>query len=136
VTGQARGRWQRTCRVSVAVACASLAACVQKAYERTVVFVVDVSRVPNVSAVGVRGEGAPLSWQRDTPMTPVKDSAGLYTATVTARTGFLATEVKFVVNGMFEFSGTADESNRIVQLPRTTTGGDTVRFRAVFNSRD
>lgn len=110
-------------------------ACVQKAYERTVVFVVDVSGVPNVNTVGVRGEGAPLSWQRDTPMTPVKDSAGLYTATVTARTGFLATEVKFVVNGVFEFSGAADESNRSVRLPRTTTGGDTVRFRSVFNSR-
>jgi putative oxidoreductase len=109
-------------------------ACVQK-YERTVIFVVDVSGVPNVTTVGVRGEGAPLSWQRDTPITPVKDSAGLYTATVTARTGFLAREVKFVVNGVFEFSGTADEASRVVRFPRTTTGGDTVRFRAVFNSR-
>jgi putative oxidoreductase len=135
VTTHTNSAWRRLSRGLALATCALSAACVQKAYERTVVFVVDVSRVPNVNTVGVRGEGAPLSWERDTPMTPVRDSAGLYTATVTARTGFLATEVKFVVNGEFEFSGTPDQSNRVVELPRTTTGGDTVRFRAVFNTR-
>ena len=109
--------------------------CVQKAYVRTVVFRVDVSRVPNVQSVGVRGADQPLSWQQDTPMVPVPDSAGLYTATVSARTGRLMTEVKFVVNGTFEFSSSQNQENRQVRLPRTTTGGDTVVYRAVFDQR-
>lgn len=68
-------------------------------------------------------------------MRPVPDSAGLYTATVTTRTGRLITEVKFVVNGTFEFADAEDQENRRVPLPRTTTGGDTLVYRAVFNSR-
>ncbi|AMW03790.1 hypothetical protein [Gemmatimonas phototrophica] len=109
--------------------------CVQEAYVRTVIFRVDVSRVPDVRSVGVRGADLPLSWQQDTPMVPVPDSAGLYTATVSARTGRLVTEVKFVVNGTFEFSSSQDQGNRQVRLPRTTTGGDTVVYRAVYDQR-
>jgi putative oxidoreductase len=109
--------------------------CVQKAYDRTVIFRVDVSRVPDVQSVGVRGANQPLSWDKDTPMVPVPDSAGLYTATVTAHTGGLMTEVKFVVNGTFEFSTAQNQENRRVSLPRTTTGGDTLVYRAVYDQR-
>lgn len=109
--------------------------CVQAAYDRTVVYVVDVSAVPNVTTVGIRGEDQPLSWGRDTPLTPVADSAGLYTATVTTKTGRLTTEVKFVVNGTFEYSDSQDDSNRKVSLPPTITGGDTIRYRAVYGKR-
>jgi hypothetical protein len=122
-------------RIACATLCLSLVGCVQKAYDRTVLFVVDVSGVPNVTTVGVRGENKPLSWREDTPMTAVPDSAGLYTVAVTTHTGGLATEVKFVVNGTFEFSDSQDDSNRKVSLPRTTTGGDTIRFRAVYGKR-
>lgn len=131
-------RLRRVARVAGAAStllCISLVGCVQKAYDRTVLFVVDVSSVPNVTTVGVRGENRPLSWREDTPMTAVPDSAGLYAVAVTTHTGGLATEVKFVVNGEFEFSNSQDESNRVVTLPKTTTGGDTIRFRAVFNRR-
>jgi hypothetical protein len=65
----------------------------------------------------------------------VADSPGLYTATVTTKTGRLTTEVQFVVNGTFEFSDSQDDSLRKVSLPRTTTGGDTIRFRAVYGKR-
>ena len=68
-------------------------------------------------------------------MVPVPGSAGLYTTTVTGRTGRLVTEVKFVVNGTFEFSDSQNQENRKVPLPRTTTGGDTLIYRAVFNTR-
>ena len=113
----------------------AVSGCVQAAYDRTVVYRVDVSAVPNVSTVGLRGGDQPLSWRTDTPMVPVPDSAGLYTATVTTRTGRLVTEVKFVVNGTFEFSDAQNQENRKVPLPRTTTGGDTLIYRAVFNTR-
>ncbi|MCO4099309.1 MAG: hypothetical protein HEQ38_07905 [Gemmatimonas sp.] len=105
------------------------------AYDRTVLYVVDVSAVPTVSSVGLRGADRPLSRPNDTPLTPVADSAGLYTATVTAKTARLTTGVKVVVNGTFEFSDSQDDSNRHVSLPQTTTGGDTIRFRATHDKR-
>jgi hypothetical protein len=82
--------------------------CVQKSYDQSVTVLLDVSGIPNIKTVGVRGEGKPLSWETDLPLTEVvKDS--LYTATVTANTGYLFTEIKFVVNGKFEFK---DQPNR------------------------
>jgi putative oxidoreductase len=122
-------------RTVTLVAATATGGCVQAAYDRTVVYRVDVSALPNVSSVGLRGEDQPLSWDQDTPMMPVPDSAGLYTATVTTRTGRLITDVKFVVNGRFEFSDAKNQENRKVPLPRTTAGGDTLLYRAVFNQR-
>lgn len=106
-----------------------LGACVQPAYDRTVVYEVDVSAMPNVQRVGVRGSDAPLSWNTDLPLTP-RDSSGIYTATVTYRTGRLVTDVKFTVNGNFEL---VDRPNRTVRVPKTTVGGDTTVFRAIFD---
>ena len=126
---------RRMVRAGVFTTVAASMGCVQAAYDRTVVYVVDVSAVPNVTTVGIRGEDTPLSWGSDTPLTPVADSPGLYTATVTTKTGRLTTEVQFVVNGTFEFSDSQDDSLRKVSLPRTTTGGDTIRFRAVYGKR-
>jgi putative oxidoreductase len=118
----------RTLRVGAALL---LAACVQPAYDRTVVYELDVSRVKGVQAVGVRGADRPLSWEQDTPLTPViRDS--LYRAVVTYHTGYLATEVKFTVNGTFEL---ANSDNRKVRLTKTTVGGDTTVYRAVFDVR-
>lgn len=110
---------------------ALLTGCVQPAYDRTVVYELDVSHVPGLQHVGVRGGDRPLSWEQDTPLTAVvRDS--LYRATVTYHTGYLATEVKFTVNGTFEL---ADGANRTVRLARTTVGGDTTIYRAVFDVR-
>jgi putative oxidoreductase len=109
----------------------SLGACVQRAYDRTVVYELDVSRVRGVQVVGVRGGDRPLSWERDTPLVPLSADS-LYRAVVTYHTGYLATEVKFTVNGSFEL---ANGDNRTVRLARTTTGGDTTVYRAVFDVR-
>ena len=99
-------------------------ACVQPAYDRTVVYEVDVSAVPGVKTVGVRGENLPLSWQKDLALTAVVPDS-LYRVAVTHHTGYLATEVKFVVNDQFELD---NKPNRRVEFT-----GDTTRYQATFN---
>ncbi len=116
----------RCAAVSAAV---MLTGCVQPAYDRTIVYELDVSNVPNVKTVGVRGRDKPLSWQSDVVLTqPV--AGGPYVAAVTYHTGYLVTEVKFTVNGEFEL---AEQDNRTVRVPPTRTGGDTTVYRAKFN---
>lgn len=119
-------------RVLLAAVVVVGSACVQKAYDRVVVYRVSVSGVPDVQSVGLRGQGNPLSWSKDLPLTPVPDSAGLYQVVVTHHTGSIATEVKFTVNGQFEFEG---GDNRIVRVKPTTIGNDTTVYRGVFNVR-
>ncbi len=114
----------------ITLVAALLASCVQPAYDRTVLYQLDVSAIPNVRTVGVRGRDKPLSWDADVALTQSASGAP-YTAAVTYHTGYLITEVKFVVNGEFELPG---KDNRKVRLARTTTGGDTTVYRAVFNT--
>jgi hypothetical protein len=102
--------------------------CVQKAYERTVVYELDVSALDSVKTVGLRGDNLPLSWQQDQAMTAVVADS-LYRTTVTYRTGYRATEVKFTVNGTFEFD---NGDNRRVPFEMN---GDTTIYRARFNVR-
>ncbi len=84
--------------------------------------------VPNktsIQTVGVRGNGKPLSWDEDLEMKAVvKDS--LYTATVTAVTGYKFSEVKFTVNGEFELK---DQPNRRIVF----SDKDTTYYNAQFN---
>jgi hypothetical protein len=125
----ARRHWTSACRLLfVGLACSG---CVQPSYDRTIVYRVDVSKVPDVRTVGIRGGDSPLSWSTDLAMTAERPES-LYTATVTYRTGYLATEVKFTVNGVFELQ---DGENRRVRVAKTTTGGDTTIYSAVFDRR-
>jgi putative oxidoreductase len=102
-----------------------LNSCVQKSYEQTVEVTLDVSGLGKIKTVGLRGEEKPLSWDNDYPLHEiVKDS--LYSASLTGKTGYLQTEVKFVVNGEFELK---DKQNRkIVFAPSRKT-----IFKAKFN---
>ncbi|CAN1572796.1 hypothetical protein MCERE19_03382 [Spirosomataceae bacterium] len=84
--------------------------CVQKSHNQTVTVVLDVSDIPEVKSVGVRGNDKPLSWKQDFEMKPLVNDS-LYTATFSGKTGLLFTEVKFVVNGEFELE---DQDNRRV----------------------
>lgn len=102
-----------------------LTSCVQKAYEKTVTFTVDVSSVKNVKNVSLRGNEKPLSWQKDRAMTPIKQDS-LYTVTVTFLTGYKFTEVKFVVNDEFELK---DKDNRRIEY----SSSDTTMYHAVFD---
>jgi putative oxidoreductase len=94
-----------------------LSSCVQKSYQRTVVLLLDVSKVKDIKSVGIRGNGKPLSWDQDYPMQEVvKDS--LYKAVITTQTGFLFAELKFTVNGNFELK---DKDNRRIYFDKNGT---------------
>ena len=102
-----------------------LPGCVQKAADKTVVYLLDVSGHPHVQQVGLRGRDKPLSWDYDLVLTPLKKDS-LYRAVVTTRTGYKITEVKFTLNGEFELK---DQDNRRIEFgPR-----DTAVYRARFN---
>jgi hypothetical protein len=101
------------------------ASCVQKTYKKTVVITLSVPNKKEVKAVGIRGEGKPLSWDTDIEMQPVvKDS--LYTTTITAVTGYKFGEIKFTVNGEFELK---EQPNRRVVF----SDKDTTYYNAVFD---
>jgi putative oxidoreductase len=103
----------------------TLPGCVQPAYDRTVIYDLDVSALDDVKTVGIRGSDSPLSWERDSALVPVvKDS--LYRVVITYRTGYLITQAKFTVNGEFELK---DRDNRRI----TFATGDTTIYRARFN---
>ena len=103
----------------------AFASCVQKTYKKTVVCNLNVAGIKNITAVGVRGEGKPLSWNSDLPLTEVvKDS--LYTITLSGETGYKFTELKFTVNGAFELE---NKNNRRIIFNE----GDTTIYNAVFN---
>lgn len=98
--------------------------CVQKSYKRTVTFTVDVSKIKNINSVGIRGE-KPLDWNYDTEMKMVKKDS-IFTLTKTFETGYKFVEVKFTVNGDFEFK---DQANRKVVF---AVDGET-NYQAVFD---
>ena len=103
----------------------SLVGCVQKSYKKTVVVTLAVPGAKDIKSVGIRGQGKPLSWDHDFDMTlVVKDS--LYTATITAVTGYKFAEIKFTVNGEYELK---DQPNRKVLF----SDKDTTYYTAVFN---
>ena len=103
-----------------------LSSCVQKTFKRVVVVTLDVSKVKAVLWVGIRGNGRPLSWDKDYPMQEVvKDS--LYKAVITTDTGYLFAEVKCTVNGNFELQ---EKSNRRINFD---TKRDTTFVKFVFD---
>lgn len=105
--------------------CWTALSCVQKSYDQTITVVLDVSEIPNIKTVGVRGSDKPLSWREDFEMKQlVKDS--LYTVTFSGKTGLLFTEIKFVVNGEFEFK---DQYNRRVFFDKSRK----TIYKATFN---
>lgn len=104
---------------------AVLAGCVQKTYNKTVVYTLRVEGMKGIQSVGIRGTDKPLNWNADYTLTAVKPDS-LYQATITYQTGYKFTEIKFVVNGQFELE---NAPNRRVVFSDT----DTTRYSAVFN---
>jgi PBP1b-binding outer membrane lipoprotein LpoB len=103
-----------------------LTGCVQPSYNRTVLVTLDVAALKDIETVGIRGEGKPLSWENDYPMTEVvKDS--LYRAIMTTKTGYLFAEYKCTVNGNFELQ---NQPNRRVNFD---TKKDTTYVNLVFD---
>jgi hypothetical protein len=104
---------------------ALLAACVQETYTKTVVYTLHLTRAEATPTVGIRGNNKPLTWQSDTKMS-LNSPDSTYRATVTYRTGYKFTEVKFVVNGTFEL---AERPNRRVVF----SDADTTYYEGTFN---
>ncbi|AYL98889.1 hypothetical protein HYN43_028045 [Mucilaginibacter celer] len=99
--------------------------CVQKTRNVTIQLNLRLAGMKNITQVGVRGNGKPLSWQKDLVMSPViKDS--LYTVTIHAITGYNFAEIKFTVNGTMELDGMP---NRRVDFK----GAKSLTYNAVFN---
>jgi hypothetical protein len=129
--GLACGAHRATLRATLLAA--TCVACVQPAHERVVVYEVDVSRAPALRAagmhvVGIRGGDQPLSWERDAALVAVRPDS-LYRTVVTYRTGALVTEVKFTVDGAYEFANGDNRTIRFAPL------GDTTIVRATFDVR-
>ncbi len=102
--------------------------CVQKTYQKTVVFELDVSQLKNIETVGIRGDDQPLSWNNSTAMTAIKKDT-TYTVTTTFVTGYKFTEVKFTVNDEFELKG---KDNRRINFSEK----DITYYKAVFDKAE
>ncbi|MDI5886900.1 hypothetical protein [Flavobacterium yafengii] len=104
-----------------------LTSCVQKTYQKTVVFTLDASEIKNIKNVGIKGNDKPLSWSKSSEMRTIKKDS-LYQLTTTFETGYTFTEIKFIVNDSLEFE---NQDNRRVNFSTT----DTTFYRAKFNSK-
>jgi hypothetical protein len=102
-----------------------LSSCVQKSYEQTVTLFLDVSQLSDIKTVGVRGEHAPLNWDKDLEMKAIKKDS-LYSVTLSGKTGYKFESIKFVVNGEFELK---EKPNRKVYFDESKK----TIYRAKFN---
>lgn len=108
---------------------ALFAGCVQPTVEKTVLVQLVVRGKVGIKTVGIRGDGNPLSWDEDHFLEPVVVDS-LYETSFKSRTGFLYTEYKFTVDGVYEWKG--DPARRIYYKQ----AGDTILVRAVFGERE
>jgi hypothetical protein len=102
-----------------------LTGCVQKTYQKTVVFTLDASEIKNIKTAGIKGNDKPLSWSKSSEMKAIKKDS-LYQLTITFETGYSFTEIKFMVNDSLEFE---NKDNRRVNFSTT----DTTFYKAKFN---
>jgi hypothetical protein len=102
-----------------------LTSCVQKTYQKTVVFTLDASEIKNIKTVGIKGNDKPLSWSKSSEMKAIKKDS-LYQLITTFETGYTFTEIKFMVNDSLEFE---NKDNRRVNFSTT----DTTFYKAKFN---
>jgi len=99
--------------------------CVQKTYDRKVVYTLEIKGKDNIKSVGIRGNDKPLNWEQDFPMEAIKPNK-LYQTTVTYKTGYKFTEVKFVVDNKFELK---ESPNRRIEFKNNGT----TYYKATFN---
>ncbi len=111
--------------IAVLITISFFTSCVQKKYKKTVVFTVNTSAKKNITTVGIRGNGKPLSWNEDVALVASnKDSS--YSIPITFETGYTFTEVKFVINDTLELQ---DKGNRRINFEK----GDTTFYQCVFD---
>lgn len=89
----------------------TLVSCVQKAYERKVELTLRLPKKQAVTTIGVYGSDKPLSWQQPLSLEPIIADS-VYRVTFTSKTGYLQTELKFMVNDQWELN---NQPNRILK---------------------
>ncbi len=99
--------------------------CVQKTTNQTITFELNVKGIPNIKTVEIRIDNEAIKWEKEMEMKPIiKDS--LYSLTLTGKTGYLFTEVKFKINGEYELK---ELPNRKVIFDKSGT----TLFKSTFN---
>lgn len=99
--------------------------CVQKTANQTITFELNVKGIPNIKTVEIRIDNEAIGWEKEMEMKPIiKDS--LYSLTLTGKTGYLFTEVKFKINGEYELK---ELPNRKVIFDKSGT----TLFKSTFN---
>lgn len=88
------------------------ASCVQKEYEKTITFKVDMTHVENVKNVGIKGNFTNQRWEETIPLTD-ENKDGIYVITLSQQTATNAIEFKFVNNDIYELK---DQENRRIQF--------------------
>lgn len=87
----------------LALACL-FCACVQKTSFHTVYFRLRLPPGQSADSVSIRGGDAPLSWDRDTLLRKLPGDS-VYALSITYRSGYRFTEVKFAADGHLELEG-------------------------------
>lgn len=100
--------------------------CVQKTYNKTVIYTLKIIGMKDIKSVGIRGNDKPLNWDKDYESKVIKKDS-LYRAVVTYKTGYKFTEAKFTVNGEFELQ---NNPNRRIEF----SNSDTTFYEATYNS--
>lgn len=106
----------------------ALSSCVQKTYQKTVKYTLITNGIKGIQTAGIRGEDRPLSWKKDSALVAIVPDS-IYQIIITYNTGYKFTEVKFTVDGNFEFQ---DADNRRINFSE----GDTTYYNAIYNIRN
>lgn len=105
-----------------------LASCVQPTRRYEVEFELMIPMGSLVENISIQGADYPLSWEEATPLKR-RDSDSLYTVKVAFQTGYLYTEYKYKMNGVYELK---EQDNRRIQFKE---GQTTYLVRDTFDLR-
>lgn len=101
-------------------------ACVQPTIEHKIEVELDMRKLGDIQAVGIRGEYPPLSWNTDLPLTD-PDGDGIYTGNFIMDIPYDSFQYKFVLNGSeFELPG---QDNRVLNFEGKTS----LKLQAAFD---
>jgi len=104
-----------------------LVSCVQKTYQKTITFKVDMNGIENVENVGIRGNFTPNQWMETVPLTDTNGD-GIYEGTFSEKTAASQIQFKFVnQGGDYELKKI---DNRIIQFKYQP---ETIVYEAIFN---
>ena len=102
--------------------------CVQDTKLKTITLKVDTRYLTNPTTIGVRGNTAPLNWERSMTMSDT-DNDGIYETTFNLNSASYNMQFKFVLNdSVFELEGYNNRSIVFEYKP------ETIIYQGVFNN--